>query len=44
VFLARVKNYTNTKNLTSTFTGSQLRVVTDVYDDDDDAKAIFPWD
>jgi len=32
VFLARVKTYTHTKNLTCTFTGSHLRVVIDTDD------------
>jgi len=36
-FLARIKTYTHSKNLTRTFTGSHLRAVTDADDDDDDA-------
>ena len=35
-FLARVKIYTHTKNLTRTFTGSHLRAVTNADDDDND--------
>ena len=34
-FLARVKTYTHTKNYTAAITGSHLRAVTDVDDDDD---------
>jgi len=38
-FLARVKTYTHTKNLTYKYTGSYLRAVTDADDDDDDNAA-----